>query len=70
MTNTCKTCKHWRKYREAPRGAMQATFGWGACENPRFTDNATGSDLIRRDWGNRAFATGPDFGCIHHEEKA
>lgn len=73
--NTCKTCKWWgpsyvSEYRHTPES------GFGHCDSPKILEgyghdpktSPQDAAIIENDegWG---WATGPDFGCIHHEEK-
>jgi hypothetical protein len=72
--NTCKTCKWWGA---AAIGHSKANH----CENPKsvpLSHLLSGGD-IPDDWVETGhdeetvhaapvFVTGPDFGCIHHEE--
>lgn len=68
--NTCDTCKWWNE---------------GLCSNPKLTDDSVaGYKYMDRpnpdpdpshacagasDMYGQFFATGPKFGCIHHEPK-
>lgn len=79
MNKTCNTCKHWQTdvWDDFSVYAGDVHF---PCEHPkngdeRATDGMAanayfpGSDSLSG--GNEILKmnTGPDFGCIHHEEK-
>lgn len=62
----CKTCRHWEK--------DQPPWTDGTCEHPKMSsiDIPEGSDTCTANDGGsmRVINTGPDFGCIHWQEKA
>jgi hypothetical protein len=77
MPETCKTCKWWgpnfvperknaRKVVELPQV--------GGCYSPARTnlddlmDNPSGF-VLEAEEGGADLLTGPDFGCIHHEDR-
>jgi len=68
--NTCKTCKFWTDNpwgHPVPRGScLSPKFLYGY--NIALDKIAPDEVLVENDegWG---FVTGPDFGCVHHEEK-
>ena len=68
--STCKSCKWWR------RGDFGVSEVIGSCDSPKFVVNGRMDGVDFRDGlsvcdmeGLACFETGPDFGCIHHEEK-
>lgn len=74
--NTCKNCAFWGAYREnvcdGERGSVKSTFSRAhralANTSPNgFAVHADASDDTGLD---SALVTGPDFGCIHFENKS
>lgn len=64
--NTCKTCKWWN-------GDGNETQK--ECHCPKITygvspESPDGACVIDYEYYNATFETGPDFGCIHHEEES
>lgn len=70
---TCKTCKHWghsRNYAEDSKKRLKSCsaplieYGYGVGES-EVADNGA---LVEDDegWG---MLTGPEFGCVLHEDK-
>lgn len=63
--NTCKTCKHWNKAAEQDQGD---------CSHP-MTNKESGytfeetNFMCAYDGICIEIVTGPDFGCVNHEEK-
>jgi hypothetical protein len=67
---TCKTCKH---YVHALLDRFQHDPNYGKCTSDMVNWDTTPVDgiLVNGGCGNDyEFAIGPDFGCIHHEERA
>ena len=68
---TCKTCKHFTE---------KGIFGWDSpdtlCTNPLFDQSngkvaAGGMAIVMDDpYTGAHILVSPDFGCIHHEERA
>ncbi len=71
---TCKTCKWWLEVTDRQLKSMAEQSLSLKCECGVL--NAKGGDdgiRFETEWpwdGEEWFVTGPDFGCIHHEEKA
>ncbi len=68
--NRCKTCKHWVKTCE--HWVPFAHNNWGQCQHPKLYENQHGEseeDEVHGDRDGQDIATGPRFGCVHHEEK-
>jgi hypothetical protein len=61
--NTCKTCKWWGKWEPTICDKVTHDFGKPNTQFELIIHADDDSNL----WG--ALKTGPDFGCIHHEEK-
>lgn len=64
---TCKTCAHW-----TDEGGLSPR-GYRICACPKICepmdyDGADDSLVYEYDEGGE-ISTGPDFGCIHHEQK-
>lgn len=61
--NTCKTCKWW--------DGSDSRDGMNYCSNDKLSERAIASDCLTiwTDIGCPSIATGPNFGCIHHEQK-
>ncbi len=76
--NTCKTCQWWsaEKLERSVAGGYYSTLtGYGLCNCPAIIDVSNDADIdlkpdgaAVRDCDSDAalFATGPDFGCVHH----
>ncbi len=65
---TCKDCKWWENTPEIKPSLNHQNMG--ECENPLLEE--IGNDCLSAGevWGSPCTpATGPDFGCIHHEAK-
>lgn len=56
---TCKRCRYWSRF-EVPANL-------GACACLKVGDEAMSTDMLTCD--GEIVETGPDFGCIHFEEK-
>jgi len=67
----CKTCKYW-KYEDKDtraRGCENEKLG-GDYDDFVFDRRAPTDELaVFVDEGGWALWTGPDFGCVHHEER-
>jgi hypothetical protein len=71
MLGTCKTCRWWGMYKDAWKGESKA------CGSPILVDIdghkdgylAVSGDGFGLDYPVCDLMTGPDFGCVHHEEK-
>jgi len=68
----CKTCK-WRGVEDRNNAGAPYRPGYLNCRNPKLNGDTTteftwDSDgaIDGEEWNG--FWTGPDFGCIHHEE--
>lgn len=73
MDKTCKTCKWWML---STFSDFMRSIGYGDCYSEKFIRDywVLKEELINdgvwvEDLEGRAFSPGPDFGCIHHEEK-
>jgi hypothetical protein len=79
--NTCKTCKHWFKAKElninCSEQPKQMEAG-GICRSIKLMDDGMARHessyylpdmLIFPFEGGSDLWTGPDFGCIHHDNK-
>lgn len=58
----CKTCKWWGT---ASGAAFRSTVHCG-CNHPTVNDEAVANSAVAPYDG---VCTGPEFGCVHHEEK-
>lgn len=68
---TCSTCKWW--------GTEWDMIPWRSCERPMNRNGATalkwecsrdGAGIHNGEpYNSGSLATGPDFGCIHHEQE-
>jgi hypothetical protein len=61
----CKTCKNWKRFSTEDEDG-------GECKSEKLTEPAGHDDetdmlVYSYDEGG-VFWTGPDFGCVHHEE--
>ena len=72
----CKTCKHWVPYLTAhPNGSLNspAERAGGFCESVKINESC-GEETYAPDMlcytymEGGAFWTGPEFGCVHHED--
>lgn len=61
---TCKTCKWWSDVRET--GFVEHH----QCLNPAIGFGGADGLAVDAAGGDYCLSTGPDFGCIHHEEKS
>ena len=64
--NQCKTCDFWGEF------GTQESFG--ICHHPKLADlgavRGQGPDVLGYEFDEGvAILTGPEFGCIHHEER-
>lgn len=72
--NHCKTCKHWVKYQQTildDDGSARLKAGGGMCGSEKLTENwgEHGSDMLVYSYAEGGgFWTGPNFGCVHHQE--
>lgn len=71
----CKTCKHWTSFRKAyPSSGCTERFHGGICMSPKLMeatyddDNYAPDTLVYPYQEDGDFWTGPEFGCVHHEE--
>jgi hypothetical protein len=63
--NTCKTCKWWNNN---PLG-NEIPNTWGYCDElERISGDIPPVDGLLAIYAD-AILTGPDFGCVHHQEK-
>jgi hypothetical protein len=60
VSGTCKDCKFWRE----PPTWQQPRWTQGSCQNL-----GEGADEMTDAEGWGGVDTGPDFGCIHFEQK-
>ena len=75
--STCKTCAWWGEGR-GPWWKPEMERRDRDCACPKFIilqdpgDPEATDHLILWDWEGQAseLCTGPDFGCVHHEERA
>ena len=81
--NTCDTCKWWEPPGTHFRGLTpkEYTENYGLCNNPKVNDSDEVIPVgkVTRELDHASphasddhclcFATGPKFGCIHHEPK-
>jgi hypothetical protein len=69
---TCKTCKHWSPLSESYRDPEVAAGG--ICRSSKLDEDqgqGHGADmLVYRYSEGGQFWTGPEFGCVHHEDRA
>ena len=57
----CQTCKWWSM-------AMAGKFGFHECRNPKVNGpTRSWTDGVATD-DDSTIATGPYFGCVHHEQ--
>ncbi len=64
----CETCKWWAANNDSQTGWATTRRPYFFCSHPQVRlSKPTGDDgLVAADW---LIATGPKFGCVHHEEK-
>jgi hypothetical protein len=66
--NTCRSCKWWKTTdAQKPLESLQA------CASPKITECGGGTEptndmLMYSYFEGGTFFTGPDFGCVHHEQ--
>ena len=70
---TCKTCKHWQAEPEgeqAPRHELDSVVSGGFCLSEFINEEHSYSarSLVYSYSEGGRFWTGPEFGCINHEE--
>ncbi len=72
--NRCKTCRWWQREEDIP--GSQSVFSHGKCTHLKVDYTSTewiDADDSLTQWGMDAgyvdVATGPEFGCVHHESK-
>jgi hypothetical protein len=70
----CKTCKHWEPYIiEHPFSGSTDERAGGFCESEKITEDygrGFGPDMLVYTYTEGgAFWTGPEFGCVLHEQK-
>jgi hypothetical protein len=58
---TCKTCRWW----ESPSDERDHQ---GKCLHAKVSNGLDLADGISDSYGDGKMLTGPDFGCVHHEE--
>ncbi len=68
--NTCKTCRWWN----GEQGVAIYSENGKSCDNPKLNPAQYSSRPVDGAEGiamsdDTHIETGPDFGCIHHEEK-
>lgn len=68
LLGTCKTCRWWGLL------GSHTDLPMKACSAPHLTDADDICDhpthaMIDAEEGSGKLVTGPDFGCIHHEER-
>ena len=66
--NTCKTCQHW----DEVRPLWGRNIELAECLSGKFMEGDHDYDtdcVIYTYEEGGSFLTGPDFGCIHYEEK-
>ena len=68
MTNTCKTCKHWDNWNGTGRAGVCCHLETGGIDDEVCLP-APNQLLARGMDDDTLILTGPDFGCIHWEEK-
>lgn len=70
---TCKTCKFWTPCRtDTQRDGTKVVVGeCDFCPDPNELSTTLGVDYGAYDDSGlyAQIVTGPDFGCVHHEEK-
>jgi len=71
LPKTCKTCKHWNA--DNKNNSEYRGVGVRVCECGKITEpmNLNGSALDAMIYSydeSGWFWTGPEFGCVHHEE--
>lgn len=69
--NTCRTCKFWEIEETLTRTYILSGAGECCCQKIRDTDgDVLADELVHESYGmGRRFWTGPDFGCVHHQNK-
>ena len=74
MMKTCKTCKHWGNDRSMNEDEGERLK---SCDAPNITygyclsiDNIPDDGAVIEDDASWGMKTGPDFGCVLHEEGA
>lgn len=65
---TCKTCKWWHKSIIQMTHEESVTVELDVCANPSVHNPLSGIEAIATTAFKYPIITGPDFGCIHHEE--
>lgn len=60
---TCKDCKWWEKDEHWGDNV-------GICQSPKIADPAIDAQAFQCTDKYEDILTGPDFGCVHWEEKA
>jgi hypothetical protein len=70
---TCKTCKHWKRYSEAFKIEYHGIHA-GMCGSEKFIEADSGTKVPvdgLRYWDyegySAGFETGENFGCVHWE---
>ena len=69
MAETCKTCKWWDDELDDPKNSCDLQLRM--CRHIAVTDEIKNHHVARHDliYNGRIQTTGPDFGCIHHEQQ-
>jgi hypothetical protein len=60
--NTCKTCRWWN-------ADTIPDTDHRVCKHPKMGCEWKEKDTLASIWDDIRIFTGPDFGCIHYEEK-
>ena len=63
--NTCNTCRHWRQ--DYPLSGLCKRIGIVEPLKPRFSTSAFITHSTNRP-STEQFKTGPNFGCVLHQE--
>jgi hypothetical protein len=69
--NTCKTCKWWVEHQETknPNGTV-SDYMHHQCTHHKIGGGDSDTDgLDDQSDFDHGIGTGPNFGCIHHEQK-
>ena len=70
----CKTCKHWTPYatKYPNGGAREDERAGGICGSAKLVEDygqGHGADMLVYPYSEGGeFWTGPDFGCVNHEQ--
>lgn len=71
---TCSTCKFWRDGVEPVGERLCKPVGWKECHLASANaesalDSLSSNAFFVGGYEHPSLATGPEFGCIHHEPK-